>query len=395
MFTTKDYGYLCLDMGNTNYVKDPGYLHFLNHLEFSLTDKIPTAAVALVNTTIQLWINPEFFDKIGTKNQRGVLQHEINHLILSHLFVKDLDKLLLNIAMDLEINQSPFYENNDFLQLPEEGCFYNKAPFDKLKLKPKETYIYYYNELLNNKDKLPQSLFEDYQGDIIIVDNNGNPVDISTLSDEDVEELKQSLKNRVNEIVKGCPPGTVRNTYESNLFFKITPPKVNWGGMLRQFVTSVIHFNQTFTQRRESKRDNYSIFGRRCEEKAKVLIGVDCSGSVNDDLLIKGFNEIYHLHKKGKVAFDIVQCDTELCSFEKYVGTWKGVVRKGCGGTDLTPIVDFYIKNKYDGLIVFTDGEFYTTDSYGHPRLNKSIWIHYPDYKINESLPGIKLNMNS
>lgn len=391
MFTTKDYGYLCLEMGNLD---DPAYLHFVNNLEFNLTEKIERAAVALIGTTIQLWINPNYFGNISIKNQRGILQHELNHLVLGHLFVKNQDPKLMNIAMDLEINQSPFYSENDYLSLPEESCFYNKPPFDVLNLESKQTFWYYYDKLLENKDKLPKNLTEDFEFDIIITDDNGNPVDINSLSDEQLDQIKDSLKQRMNELMKDCPAGSIKNHFDYNLFYKITPPKVKWSSYLRKFATSVIDMNITFTRKKESKRDSSFPFGRKVQEKSKVLIGVDCSGSVDNDLLVSGFNEIYHLLKKGKIEFDVVQCDVELCSFEKYKGKWKGVLRKGNGGTDLTPIVDFYLKGKYDGLIVFTDGEFGVTERYNHPKVKKSIWIHYPNYTINSELPGIKINMN-
>jgi len=98
-------------------LKEPFYGFFLMNLNKMWDEQIPTACVGLRNLNYQLRLNPKFWDELpGEHHPKGLLKHELMHIGFFHLTdydhyyttggVVDREKaMIMNIAMDLEINQ--------------------------------------------------------------------------------------------------------------------------------------------------------------------------------------------------------------------------------------------------------------------------------------------------
>ncbi|MDB2463828.1 hypothetical protein N9W69_03315, partial [Flavobacteriaceae bacterium] len=91
-------------------VDEPFYAHFLSGIVRNITDDVPTAAVGLNGSQVNLYINKEFFLKeLTTFSSRvAVIKHETLHLVFKHLFRADsvkYDLRLFNIAADIVVNQ--------------------------------------------------------------------------------------------------------------------------------------------------------------------------------------------------------------------------------------------------------------------------------------------------
>jgi predicted metal-dependent peptidase len=99
-----------------------------------------------------------------------------------------------------------------------------------------------------------------------------------------------------------------------------------------------------------------------------LVLAIDTSGSMSDELLSSIIGEIDHLRSMSECRLTILQCDTRICSestFESHEPASldaHGKVRvHGRGGTDLKPPFD-WVSSKIsegepiDALIYFTDG---------------------------------------
>ena len=94
------------------------------------------------------------------------------------------------------------------------------------------------------------------------------------------------------------------------------------------------------------------------------------------------------MHKRGH-KITVVQCDTQINSIEEFnpKKDW-GIKGRGC--TDFQPVIDHYNKSNYTALIYLTDGEAYTPENC--PR--NTLWVHSSQCRINEELPGLKIQLN-
>lgn len=87
------------------YMAEPFFAHVLQGLVRRVDATTPTAAVALVGSAIELWVNPEFFASLGKNMRVAVIKHEVLHVVLKHLLRGgDRDPLLWNLACDVVVN---------------------------------------------------------------------------------------------------------------------------------------------------------------------------------------------------------------------------------------------------------------------------------------------------
>jgi predicted metal-dependent peptidase len=169
----------------------------------------------------------------------------------------------------------------------------------------------------------------------------------------------------------------------------IEPAEFDWKGYLRRFVgNSSIVFTKKL-RRKYNKRYSGSP-GLKIKFKNHILVGVDTSGSVNNDELKEFFSELTHMHKTGH-KITIAQCDTRLNSVKEF-NPKKDWEIHGRGGTSFQPVVDHFNENKgvYTALVYLTDGEAYNPDDC--PK--NTLWVLSSISDMNNELPGqvIKLN---
>jgi predicted metal-dependent peptidase len=137
---------------------------------------------------------------------------------------------------------------------------------------------------------------------------------------------------------------------------------INWRSVLRQFVGNLVRGGRSTTIKRINKRYPYVHPGVKRGYEAKLLVAIDQSGSVSNEMLVEFFAELGTLTKK--VTIDVVPFDT--VAYDKDVYTW----RKGAniqpkrvrgGGTDFdapTKLAnDPKNRGRWDGLLILSDGE--------------------------------------
>ena len=203
------------------------------------------------------------------------------------------------------------------------------------------------------------------------------------------KQIEHQLKESAEQTEKkqGTVPGELADLIHR--LMHIEPPKFDWKGYLRRFVgNSSIVFTKKL--RRKYNKRYAANPGLKIKFKNHILVGVDTSGSVNNDELKEFFSELTHMHKTGH-KITIAQCDTRLNSVKEF-NPKKDWEIHGRGGTSFQPVVDHFNENKgqYTALVYLTDGEAYAPSDC--PK--NALWVLSSISTMNEELPGkvIKLN---
>tara|TARA_B110000977_G_scaffold173956_1_gene227475 strand:+ start:222 stop:1385 length:1164 start_codon:yes stop_codon:yes gene_type:complete len=369
---------------------EPFYGLFLIGINKQYSDKIPTAGVSKHGIGMQLTINPEFYNELSEDHRFGLIKHELLHIAFGHLLLRDLysDHKLFNIAADLEINQ---YIKES--KLPTGGLLLSSFPELNLPIKAGTKKYYELLEQAQKDGTCPglDSLMDKMDGESEYCHSTWN--DFDDLSEPDKKlmqkQVEHQLKESAEQTVKkqGNVPGELAELIHR--LMHIEPAKFDWKGYLKRFVgnSSIVY---TKKLRRKYNKRYAANPGLKIKFKNHILVGVDTSGSVNNDELKEFFNELAHMCKTGH-KITVAQCDTKLKSVKEFNPKHDWEIH-GRGGTSFQPVIDHYNENKgaYTALIYLTDGEAYSPDNC--PK--NTLWCLSSISDMNDELPGqvIKLN---
>lgn len=369
---------------------EPFYGLFLIGINKQFSERVPTAGVSKLGIGMQLTINPEFYTNLSLPHRVGLIKHELLHIAFGHLIMRDLysNHKLFNIAADLEINQYI-----DDSKLPDGGLLLSSFP--ELNLPRKAGTKVYYN-LLEQAQKdctcpALDSLMNQMDGESEYC--HATWEDFDDLSEPDKKlvqkQIEHQLKESVEQTVKKC--GSVPGEL-AELIHRLThiePAKFDWKGYLKRFIgnSSIVYTKKL--RRKYNKRYSASP-GLKIKFKNHILVGVDTSGSVNNEELKEFFNELAHMTKTGH-KITVAQCDTQLKSVKEFNPKHDWEIH-GRGGTSFQPVIDHYNEKKgvYTALVYLTDGEAYPPEDC--PK--NALWCLSSISNMNDKLPGqvIKLN---
>ena len=202
------------------------------------------------------------------------------------------------------------------------------------------------------------------------------------------KQVEHQLKETADSTEKRCGnlPGELSDLIQR--LRHIEPAKFDWKGYLRRFVgNSAIVYTKKL-RRKYNKRYSGNP-GLKIKFKNHICVGIDTSGSVNNEELKEFVNELCHMHKTGH-KITVVQCDTKINKIEDF-SPKKDFEVHGRGGTSFQPVVDHYNEyNRYTALIYLTDGEASSPDNC--PK--NTLWVHSSVSRINEDLKGLKIKLN-
>jgi predicted metal-dependent peptidase len=178
-----------------------------------------------------------------------------------------------------------------------------------------------------------------------------------------VKEAKGNQKNW------GKLTGELYEDIVANYTLRIDPMSV-----LRHFKASINTLESIPSRMKINRRYGLAMPGRRRKQKSKVLVAIDVSGSMTNEMVADGMKLINSVIQKSSIEF--VTFDTKLTSeVIKTQKTLKTININGRGGTDITCVLKFIkqSKVKYDGLIVYSDN--YYPEVNIQPRNIKCLWF--------------------
>ena len=369
---------------------EPFYGLFMIGINKKYSEHIPTAGVSKQGIGMQLTINPQFYTELKEEHRYGLIKHELLHIAFGHLILRDRysDHQLFNIAADLEINQYILESN-----LPDGGLLLSSFP--ELQL-PKKAGTDKYYELLQQAQKdgtspTLDSLMSQMDGTTPHCHSTWDEFNDMSESEKKLiqKQVEHQLKESAEQTIKrsGSVPGEL-----ADLIHKLThvePAKFDWKGYLRRFVgnSSIVY---TKKLRRKYNKRYAANPGLKIKFKNHILVGVDTSGSVNNDELKEFFSELNHMHKTGH-KITVAQCDTSLGSVKEFKPNQDWEIH-GRGGTSFQPVIDHFNerKGRYTALVYLTDGEAFVPENC--PK--NTLWCLSSISEMNDELPGKVIKFN-
>lgn len=355
-------------------IKEPFYGIFMLGMKKIYTDEIPTLGVYKDGINVMLLINREFLDSLTEEDAIAFLKHELNHVLLKHIFYNDCypDHTIANYAADCSVNS----------YIPE----LQKSPYiypARFKLPDKESMKFYYGELIREAEKVSGNE---------LADDHSKWDSFSDLTETEKKLIDSQINSQAKSTAEYCKksmPGTIPGHLKEYIdsLFEINPPSFNWKKYFRRVIGNSIKTFIKSTRYRPSFRFKGSP-GNIVKFRPKILVAIDTSGSVSDAELEEFFSEIYHIYKSG-VDIEVVEFDTRITHKFIYKGSQHKFQINGRGGTDVTEVMDYYNKSsQFSSLVVFTDG--YLGINYQARNL---IWVITPNGS-HQNYPGISIYMN-
>ena len=350
---------------------------------------IPTAGVRVNPDTCayEMVYNPQFFDGLTDEQRKGVLIHEFYHLVFDHVGGRRPDgvnHMAWNIATDLAINSLITEQGSRLDRLPEGCCVPGGKQFEEY---PHSLSSEKYLEMLkNDPDKQGDGENQDgepsgeegdgqgqgqqgeggEQGDQQGNGSGGGNFDDhsgweensnSAATDIAKQKMKEAVRKAAEEAASGRGFGSAGGQAKK-LILDSLKTKVDWKKVLRSFTIASVKADKRSTVKRINKRFPYIHSGKKIRRESKIAVCIDQSGSVDDAMLVKFYNELNKLC--DLVEFDIIPFDTQVG--EDHVYTWKKGQKRNWervmyGGTCFDAPTKFVneSRGKYDGMIVLTD----------------------------------------
>ena len=200
-------------------------------------------------------------------------------------------------------------------------------------------------------------------GDIGSMDNHDF---WSTVSDDQKEYVEGKIKSYIEKAVRhadgqasgwGNIPAQLREDIRASI-----STVVDWKRVVHQFVGSINRGSRTTSIKRINKRYPMIHPGTKRSYQAHLLMAIDMSGSVSNEMLTEFFAVLGSLTKRVNIdvlPFDSTADESDIFAWKK--GQSIDPKRVRCGGTDFnapTRVVnDPKNRGRWDGYLILTDGE--------------------------------------
>ena len=136
-----------------------------------------------------------------------------------------------------------------------------------------------------------------------------------------------------------------------------TKARVDYRKILAGFRATILSEKRKLTRMRPNRRFGFDAMGSRYDFTTRLLIGVDCSGSISKKDLQNFYSTINRFFQYGIKQIDVVQFDVKLGEVQTLLKASENIKVTGRGGTCFQPFIDFVAKHpEYDGALIYTDG---------------------------------------
>ena len=423
--------------------RDSYYGYFLMNLKFSANSFSNSIAGIKLNTFPPVFeSNPLLLCKFTLKEIIYIVCHEIDHIVFNHpteMVKANPEKnddvfYLFNLAADAAVNDRINHEidkeTKTFMSSPE-GLITSSVIAKMFNLNgvlPMENYAYYFSLIKDNKKKneMPnssngqsnmmqkqnekdgtekteptESSDQGNESEYITANNVGKISDHDWGGGEDVEDVGMAVRELVNASVsmmndekRGLMPGHFLSQVEA----VNKPAELSWQAILKKYI-GTISANKRKTRMRLNRRqpERFDLSGRVDDKVLKIAVAIDTSGSVDDAMISKIFNEIFAILAKRKHEITVIECDAVVQRVYK-ARNRSDIKMKvaGRGGTRFTPVIEYVNNDKYfrDALLIyFTDG--YGESKIPKPMTYRNIWVVFGDSRhlsLHESY-GVALTL--
>lgn len=400
--------------------KQPFYAHLVQNMSRHITTQVGgrplTTAGVNVTDTVNLFINPYFWNSLTVEEQAGVLVHEVHHVVNNHFGrMRDLEPTIfddskkdvsqvvesmvqmsdLNQAADAAINEHIPNLPKKFSMFDAEGNIIKDEKGKPIKAEPVlaeklakqfkgmdryQNMEYYYGFLKQERKKQKNQAKQNQCGSCdgtgkdkndpnsdcdsckgtgkkrgntpATVDDHG----VWQMGNPDADYVKEKIKQVVDKAIDangGRSAGNIPNELEQAINALYYQPK-DWRSDLQRFVSRSMEVLIESSRKRRNRRYGTLYPGYRSYPKLHLAVCIDTSGSVADDELGQFFAEIDRIHKND-VKITVVEFDTKVNAVYNF-DPKKEITVHGRGGTLFASALEECDKLDIDGIVFFTDG---------------------------------------
>lgn len=347
--------------------KHPYYGLFSRNLNLVAShEKDMALAVCYKNRQFNLIYNPTWTAQFPVETLVTGVQHECMHIIFKHLDGNKVTKFD-NICMDLEINSFLSVEHLAEMK----GVWPGRPSKDTEPL------------MLQKMEKLPPKLsrqayaleLREFQEAVNNQQGKGPADDVQPAGEEETyeDDLEDLLRRTWLEAQRRgwTPKGDPCQGMFEELGARVgaLSPVISWQDAFERLISYVKPDTTYSSWRRTNKKYPGEAPGIIRLRKPRVLVAIDESGSVGDDLWVK-LSEVM-VDISHRADFDVIPFTDHPA--EKYLtkGT-KYTNRSLVGGTDFHAVTEWYNNTKgYSALVILTDGEASVPGKCKHRR----IWV--------------------
>jgi predicted metal-dependent peptidase len=265
----------------------------------------PTAATDGRN----LFYNRSFVEKLSVNKIKFLIAHELLHCIFDHFGrLGSRDRRLANIAQD--------YANNIILADEKIGEVITEVNICLDSKYRGMAWEEIYNQLEQQADSKGMDQLLKQLGDLLDehldvgYNNDGEHPDRPVLTKEDIESLRDEIKESILQAAQTAGAGKVPQCVQ-RLIKDLTEPKMDWREVLRMNIQSIVRNDYSFQRyNRKSAHTGAILPGMTNDQTIDVAIAVDTSGSIGDDDVrafmseIKGILDQYMDYKVSLWCFD-------------------------------------------------------------------------------------------
>lgn len=360
-----------------SFVRDPSFLAAYPYYAAVLAKLLPVAdpsvsrmAVSLHDGRFYLHVNVESF-VAEPQYLRGVLLHEVHHVVLGHLthpkFAEVSEPELMELAVEMSANEhieEPLPNPITWRAYSECGVRAGQSTMERY-----EALVEHVRRTGGRPRPAPgpggtgtaTQPLDDHRhlrrGD----ENPGGLAQNALLvarALEDAPQMPEEERGTKRWLLAGETPGRLVEELTGQT---LTPEAfVDWKQALRMFVARQRAPVHTWSRpNRRFPGRIYEVPGRtwapRPSYEPKLLVAIDTSLSMTRPELEEIARQLTELSARADLV--IAECDVEITKVYPFAGRIESVT--GRGGTDLRPVFEpsFLGAHRVDGVVYFTDGE--------------------------------------
>jgi predicted metal-dependent peptidase len=343
-----------------------------SRLNYVNDDKIcPTAYATVINGSTVLGFNTKFIEEQSPQKRKGVLKHEILHLLFDHVNPNLYNRKNKaeahnwNIAMDCAINQ---FINSE--ELPEGAVTLDSlSKALKTQLEPFQTSAYYYDKI----QQAPDSCKSKVEGMSTLDDHDmlGSDGKGGEMSAEDAQIAKGIVHKKAQEAMRAAK-GIVPEGLTGIIDALNDIPQVNWKQLLRNFVATATSNKTLATRKKANRRFGLDQPGKKKKRELTLGVCIDTSGSISDDSFKSFITEIQEISKYITAAH-LIYADCVVHKVVKVDSKNKiPMERYGAGGTAYQPAISKALELKCDAILYL--GDFDSSDTPENP-CKPFLWV--------------------
>lgn len=327
--------------------EEPFFGHLLSGINRKISAEATRVSVSFRNGRPTLSIEPEYFlNELELPGQRSAAIKQVTlATLLKHRarLQPDMDPRVFALASDIVVNQMM----GDRWPLPPWSATHESFSFP---LPPDMTLEWYYGELFEHQDEIPDEMLQDPAGD-----DGASMQDEQeqTIGEHELAKAVRDARDRSGDDF-AVVPEVIQALVEE--LINDLQPTVDWRRVIRLFAASSRRTRIANTLRRPSKR--YGTYpGIKVKRLHRLAVIIDTSGSVQDGAFSEFFTEVHSIWRQGSQV-TIVEADNQVRSAWDYLGSSPEKAR-GRGGTNFDPALQWLneAKPRYDAAVYFTDGK--------------------------------------